>query len=137
MCCPYFYPLERTHEIAWAFPRRLPLGSGFRGLCRAAKEEFVPEDDTLRDCCNLGHARTCPRMPASRVADSVRLTVVQDTGDRILILYVYDLGHAPAAHGQLTYDCASQNWVGGINDPCVQRQAECYLRVYLDQRPRP
>jgi hypothetical protein len=67
----------------------------------------------------------------------VRLTVVQDTGDRILILYVYDLGHAPAAHGQLTYDCKSQNWVGGINDPCVQRQAECYLRVYLDQRPRP
>lgn len=71
-----------------------------------------------------------------RTADSVRLSVVQDSGDRILLLYVYDLGHAPAAHGQLAYDCASGAWISTVDDLCVQQQAECYLRVYLDQRPR-
>lgn len=136
MCCPYFYPLERTREIAWSFPHRLPLGCGFQGTCRATHEEFVPDDATLRESCNLGHARNCPRLPSPRVADSVRLTVVQDTGDKILMLYVYDLAHSPAAHGQLTYDCASRTWISTVDDLCVQRQAECYLGVYLDQRPR-
>lgn len=137
VCCPYFYPLERTHEIAWPFPHRLPLGCGFRGLCRAAGEnEFVPEDATLRDSCNMGHARGCERLPLTRIADSVRLAVVQDTGDRILLLYAYDLSHAPVAHGQLAYDCVANRWISTVDDICVQRQAECYLRVYLDQRPR-
>jgi len=136
VCCPYFYPLERTHEIAWPFPHRLPLGGGFRGSCRASKDEFSPDDATLRDCCNLGHAGACQRLPYSRMADSVRLAVAQDTGDRILILYVYDLKHAPVAHGQLEYDCVSGRWISSVDDPCVQRQAECYLRLYLDQRPR-
>jgi hypothetical protein len=66
----------------------------------------------------------------------VRLSVVQDTGDKILLLYAYDLAHAPVTHGQLAYDCSSRTWISTVEDACVQRQAECYLRVYLDQRVR-
>ena len=136
MCCPYFYPRERTAEIAWSFPGRLPLGGGFRGECRAGTAPAVPDDATLRESCNLGYARGCSRLPASRTMDSVRLAVGQDREDKIHVLYVADREHAPVAHGELVYDCAARRWVSTSDDPCVQRQAECYLETYLQRRGR-
>src|SRR5215469_7006296 len=42
--------------------------------------------------------------------------------------------HAPAGHGTLKYDCASRRWKTTLDDACVQRQAECYLAVYLERK---
>ncbi|HMF92185.1 MAG TPA: hypothetical protein VKL40_16185 [Candidatus Angelobacter sp.] len=125
--------------MAWAFPGRLPLGAGFCGTCRAAGEatDVVPDDAALRDSCNLGHAHGCSRMPVDRRADSVRLAVAKDLGERIVLNYVYDLDHLPVEHGQLEYNCATQSWLFAAPDACLQRQAECYLAVYLERRPRP
>jgi hypothetical protein len=138
VACPYFFPKEKSYAIGWAFPSRLPLGAGFCGTCRAGREEAeaVPDDATLRDFCNLGHARGCTRMPTERHADSVRFAVAADTGERIVIQYVYDRDHSPVEHGQLDYNCAAGGWISTIADACVQRQAECYLAVYLERRPR-
>ena len=136
MACPYFYPVEREFGGGWAFPARLPLGAGFRGVCRVNADEFSPNDAALRDCCNLGHAHSCPRMPALRHADSVRFMVAADSDGRVVIDYVFDLGHAPAGHGRIEYDCANQKWLATIADTCAQRQAECYLAVYLEKHPR-
>ena len=155
MACPYFFPKEKCFTVGWAFPSRLPLGAGFCGTCRAptpawAKPaqsgypgagveaaEVVPDDATLRDFCNLGHAHGCSRMPIERRADSVRLAVAKDLGERIVLNYVYDLNHLPLEHGQLEYDCATQSWLFAAPDACLQRQAECYLAVYLERRARP
>ena len=134
MACPYFFPIQKTHTIAWSFPQRLPLGAGFCGTCRTGQEEFVPDDATLRDSCNLGHALACARMPAARRADSVRFAVATDTGERIALHYVYDRDHAPVEHGQLEYDCKAGHWITTLADVCVQRQAECYLQIYLERR---
>ena len=135
MACPFFYPTERSFSIAWPFPQRLPLGAGFLGRCRASSEESIPDDATLRDCCNLGHAAaTCSRLPAARQADSVRFVVARDAGDQILLDYVSDRNHAPASHGQLEYDCRLGRWTRSLADACVQRQAECYLAIYLERR---
>jgi hypothetical protein len=137
VACPYFFPKEKCFTVGWAFPGRLPLGAGFSGTCCAvAKAEVAPDDNTLRDFCNLGHAHGCSRMPPQRRADSVRLAVAKDTGERIVLNYVYDLDHLPVEHGQLEYDCAQQCWLATSADACLQRQAECYLAVYLERRPR-
>jgi len=103
-------------------------------MCRTNGEEFAPDDATLRDFCNLGHAGTCSRLPAERLADSVRFTVAKDEDNEILLDYVYDRAHAPAGHGRLKYDCASRRWKTTLADDCVQRQAECYLAIYLERR---
>jgi len=75
-------------------------------------------------------------MPAVRRADSIRFAVARDSGDRILLHYVYDREHTPVAHGQLEYDCAAERWLLSLEDACGQRQAECYLVTYLERRPR-
>jgi hypothetical protein len=105
-------------------------------MCRTNGEEFAPDDATLRDFCNLGHAGTCSRLPAERLADSVRFAVAADMGERVVLNYVYDLDHLPVEHGQLEYDCVQQRWLSAAADDCLKRQAECYLSVYLERRPR-
>jgi hypothetical protein len=136
VACPYFFPTERAFTLGWAFPHRLPLGSGFCGTCRADRAEVLPDDATLRDFCNLGHAHGCGRMPGARIADSLRFAVAKDAGDRIFLHYVFEREHAPIAHGQLEYDCTAQRWPAPLMDACAQRQAECYLAVYLERRRR-
>ena len=135
MACPYFFPAEKSWTIAWPFPRRLPLGAGFCGTCRAGTEPQTPSDAELKDFCNLGYANKCSRLPADRRADCVRFSVARHEGDWITLSYVYEREHAPVEHGQLEYDCATQRWLVPLEDACVQRQAECYLAMYIEQRP--
>jgi hypothetical protein len=136
VACPYFFPTERAFTIGWAFPHRLPLGSGFCGTCRAANAEVLPDDATLRDFCNLGYARGCSRMPGARIADSLRFAVAKDAGERVFLRYVFEREHAPIAHGRLEYDCATKTWPAPLADACAQRQAECFLAGYLERRRR-
>jgi len=134
--CPYFYPTERAVTVAWAFPARLPLGAGFCGNCRATGAESAVSDHDLREHCNLGYAGGCSRLPADRRADCVRFTVASDEGIRITLHYIYERAHAPVEWGKLEYDCVAANWVSALDDAVVQRQAECYVGVYLERRPR-
>jgi hypothetical protein len=136
VACPYFFPTERTAAIGWAFPHRLPLGGGFCGTCRTNDEAFHPDDATLRDFCNLGHADGCPRVPVTRAADSIRFAVAKDEGERIWLHYVFERDHAPVAHGQVEYHCAKRHWPAPLADACAQQQAACYLAIYLERRPR-
>jgi hypothetical protein len=131
--------VERTRAIGWAFPQRLPLGAGFCGTCHAGQgeQEFVPDDATLRDCCNLGHAQGCSRIPAQRRADSLRFAVAIDDGGKIVLQFVYDHNHAPLEHGVIDYDCTTERWISTLPDACGQRQAECYLAVYRERRSKP
>jgi len=136
VACPYFYPTEKSSTIAWPFPSRLPLGAGFSGTCRAEAEEVNPTDNELRDFCNIGYARGCPRMPRSCFSDGVRFAVARDEGSRIILHYASEREHEPLEVGRLEYDCASSIWATPLRDPCLQRQAEVYLAMYLERRPR-
>jgi hypothetical protein len=133
--CPYFFPTERI-AAGWAFPARLPLGAGFAGTCHANSEEVTPTENELRDFCNLGYARACSRMPKDRCADGVRFAVARDEGSRVILHYVSECDHEPVEYGRLEYDCAEQKWPAPLRNACLQRQAECYMAVYLERRPR-
>ena len=135
MACPFFYPTERV-SLGWPFPARLPLGAGFAGTCRAGLEEFTPSEVELRDFCNLGYPDGCPRLPSERCADNVRFAVARDEDSRIVLHYVSERLHQPVEYGRLEYDCQSQSWLAPMRDPCLQRQAECYLEVYLERHLR-
>lgn len=136
MACPFFYPAEKSVTIAWAFPSRLPLSAGFCGTCRASAEESRPSDNELRDFCNLGYSAGCSRLPSTRRADCLRFVVMRDSGNKIILDYIYEREHAPVERGQLEYECVGQNWPVRLSDECAQRQAECYLAVYLERRRR-
>jgi hypothetical protein len=84
----------------------------------------------------MGYAGACPHMPANRCIDSVRFAVARDEDSRIVLHYVSESCHEPEEYGRLEYDCQSQNWLASMRDPCLQRQAECYVAVYLERRPR-
>ncbi|HKD82492.1 MAG TPA: hypothetical protein VKH81_22575 [Candidatus Angelobacter sp.] len=133
--CPYFFPTERI-AAGWAFPGRLPLGAGFTGTCHAHGDEAIPTETELREFCNLGYAHNCPRMPKDRCADGVRFAVARDEGSRIILHYVSERDHEPVEYGRLEYDCTEQKWPAPLRNACLQRQAECYVAVYLERRPR-
>ena len=135
VACPYFFPTERI-SLGWAFPGRLPLGAGFTGTCHALPTQAAPTETELRDFCNLGYARGCARMPKDRHADGVRFAVARDEGSRIILHYVSECDHEPLEYGRLEYDCAQNKWPAPLRDTCLQRQAECYMAVYLERRPR-
>ena len=136
MACPYFFPTDKNCTIAWAFPARLPLGAGFNGSCRAGAEEVAPTETELRDFCNIGYASGCPRMPRSCFSDGVRFAVARDEGARVILHYASERGHEPVEVGRIEYDCTTKSWVAPLRDPCLQRQADVYLSVYLERRPR-
>jgi hypothetical protein len=75
-------------------------------------------------------------MPEARCADGLRLAVARDEGARIILHYVSERRHEPVEYGRLEYDCATKQWPAPLRDPCLQRQAECYVEVYLERRPR-
>ncbi|HZU32037.1 MAG TPA: hypothetical protein VFB79_13050 [Candidatus Angelobacter sp.] len=135
MACPFFYPIEKV-SLGWAFPARLPLGAGFTGTCRAGEQESIPSEEELRDFCNMGYGAGCTRIPAHRCADGFRFAVARDEQSRIVLHYVSERGCEPVEYGRLEYDCVSQGWTATLRDICMQRQAECFLAVYLERRPR-
>jgi hypothetical protein len=137
VACPFFYPTEKSEAIAWSFPRRLPLGAGFCGTCRAGEHEVTPADSQLKDFCNLGYAQSCAHLPEERRADCLRFAIAEDEGERIRLHFIYERNHAPVEHGFLEYDWVSLRWSHALDDACAQRQAECYLESYLERHPRP
>jgi hypothetical protein len=134
VACPFFFPVEKSSAIGWAFPARLPLGAGYCGTCRAGADAVTPTDTELRDFCNLGYAKGCEKMPQVRSADCVRFALSKDEGTRILLQYVYEREHEPVKHGVVEYDYIAHQWIVPLSDEIVQRQAECFLFSYLERR---
>ena len=135
MACPYFIPTEKFGDGGWPHRNRLPLGDGWRGLCTASSDEqIVPSDHQLRDCCNLGYAARCPRLPNPRRFDAVRFSVARDRNHRIEICCVLETAHRPGAHRVLEYDSAESRWTATHPDPRIQAMAGCYLESYFERR---
>jgi hypothetical protein len=105
-------------------------------MCRAGAEEATPSETELRDFCNIGYAGGCAHMPATRCADGLRFAVARDEKSTIVLHYVTEREHEPVEYGRLEYDCQTQKWLAPMRDPCLQRQAECFITVYLERRPR-
>src|SRR3954468_3093211 len=140
MACPYFNPEQRCDTELWQHRARLPLGDGFRGTCCAQPELYTPSERELQELCNIGYAKTCPRLPAGRDADSVRFMardVRANGGDGfVAITYLLERGHAPVSDGELRYDPATGQWSASHPDERVQKKAQCYLESYLARHPR-
>ena len=135
MACPYFLPQKRIDHPLWPHPPRLPLGDGWSGECTAPGHEGVrPSDDELKDGCNLGYARACPRLPSGRTSDAVRFSLARDRNRKLSVQFVCEIGHAPAGHGLLEFDAATGRWSSTHADARIQRMAECFLDSYLRRK---
>ncbi|MGI9104024.1 MAG: hypothetical protein ACR2IF_16405 [Terriglobales bacterium] len=132
MACPYFMPGKRLEEPLWPHPQRLPLGGGYSGCCTAPGHEGAePAEDELKEGCNLGYARGCPRLPEEREHDAVRFALARDREGKLNVKFVCESGHAPAQHGMLEFDRAAGVWRTRHGDARIQRMAECYVESYL------
>ena len=135
MACPYFMPTERLGGLLWPHSPRLPLGDGWKGHCTApGYEGDLPSDDELKDGCNLGYARACPRLPRERACDAVRFSIARDHGQRITLFYVCEIEYRPGEHGALEFDTGTGGWSVSHRDPALQRMAQCYMESYLRRK---
>jgi hypothetical protein len=149
LACPYFMPVERFENGAWAHPARLPLGGGWSGHCTAPGHEGeTPSQQVLEKLCNLGYAGSCGWTPHQRAWDAVRFAVsapsaisglgesrTAETGipSRIVRLrYVCERNHLPVEHGDLEFDLPRAIWLRPHGDVRLQKMAECFLDSYLN-----
>lgn len=123
-------PREILNDGSWAHPSRLPLGAGWSGACGARAEEITPAETHTRDFCNLGYASACPHLPQGRDWDAVRFSVAGATTEQITLHFACELGHAPMAHGTMTYDLARESWRDTHSDARINRLAASYLHAY-------
>jgi len=138
VACPYFMPVKKLEEALWIHPSRLPLGAGWQGCCGAPGHEGeTPPADELKDACNLGYAKSCPRLPQERSCDAVRFAIAKDQGSQVLVNFVFETAHRPAGHGTLAFDSVRNFWSSSHPDLKIQKQAECFLDSYLLRRNRP
>lgn len=133
MACPFFSPTNRADDIALPHPARLPLGAAWRGTCTVPGHETAELGAAELECCNLGYAHACPRLPKERHADAVRFVVSKQSPDRIVVQYVLEAGHLPVGHGSLEYDCEQSGWKTQHPEPRIQALADCYLRSYMER----
>src|ERR1022692_5335103 len=131
-------PTSKLEDGGWLHPSRLPLGGGWIGHCSAPGHECAePTVEELRKLCNLGYAAGCPRLPAERTSDAVRVSIARDRGAQLLFWFVCESGHPPTGHGMLEYDLSTGQWIRSNSDPRIQKMAECYLQSYLLRRIQP
>jgi len=139
MACPYFYPIEPFSDKAWPKPPRLPLGDPYTGLCCVDPlREWRPEESTLRELCNRGHARKrCPRFPEGDGPDMVRFSVIGDAGGVVRIYYVVEGNGRPLEHGEIEYLAESRKFRPNLTDGMLERQAQAYAESYPRRKSRP
>ena len=133
MACPYFYPASTLSRGFWGQRARLPLGDLYAGICRANPDVvFEPEEDLLRECCNLGYAREqCARFPRGAGPDAVRFAVSAAQDGVVRIRYALERDHRPDQHGELVYDQHRQALEAPPENPVLARQAEAYAASFL------
>ena len=134
LACPFFCPTDRARDLAFPHPARLPLGAAWRGFCQAPGQGQSPLSNRELESCNLGYAKSCPRLPKERPCDSVRFGVAGDSGTRTSLQFVLESAHQPAGHGCLEYDPLMGSWRTSHPDPRIQKMAECFLQSYLERK---
>lgn len=137
MACPFFMPTKRFDEGAWQHPARLPLGAGWEGHCTAPGHEGArPTPEDLHECCNLGYASKCSRIPADRSWDAVRFAVAREDKSQVVLNFVCERSHRPVEHGQLRFEIFSQDCLAPHPDLRIQRMAACFLQSHLARSRR-
>ncbi len=134
MACPFFIPIHRADDLALPHPARLPLGAAWRGNCAAAGHELTTPTDRELESCNLGYAKSCPRLPKDRACDAVRFAVVRESGESISLHFAFERDHLPAGNGLLEYDRRQKTWIAPHPEARMQKLAESFLQSYLERR---
>jgi hypothetical protein len=134
LACPFFAPTHRADDLAFPHPVRLPLGAGWRGTCCVAGHEQAALSNVELESCNLGYAKSCPRLPKGRACDAVRFVIANDSGEAITLRFVYESNYLPAGSGTLEYDVVLRTWITSHSELRTQKLAEAFLQSYLERR---
>jgi hypothetical protein len=134
LACPFFIPTERADDLALPHPARLPLGAAWRGTCAVTGHHDAVLNSQELESCNLGYAKSCPRLPKERACDAVRFGVTKESAQSITLYFVFESDHLPAGNGVLEYDRVLKSWTVPHPEPRTQRLAESFLQSYLERR---
>jgi len=108
----------------------MPLTGIFLGECSADSGAVIPPD-TLRHCCNPGHARAMCARAAAIETDAVQLLVTSDHEGVIEIAWAMERNHHPVAVGKLP---TSRNPESA--NPTLNAQARAFAAQYRRQKGR-
>jgi len=86
--------------------------------------------------CNLGHAKSCSRLPKERNCDAVLFAVVNDSGEQVSVQFVLESGYRPAGQGLLQYDSTLKQWTSPHSETRIHKLADCFVRTYLERKSR-
>lgn len=134
MACPFFIPTERADDLALPHPARLPLGAAWRGTCASLGHESAVLNNQELESCNLGYAKSCPRLPKERSCDAVRFGVAKESSAAISLHFVLESDHMPAGNGLLEYDRRLKSWTSPHPEARTQKLAESFLQSYLERK---
>ena len=134
MACPFFVPIERADDLALPHPARLPLGAAWRGTCASLGHESAVLNNRELESCNLGYAKSCPRLPRERSCDAVRFAVAKESGESVSLHFVLETDYLPTGYGLLEYDRRLKSWSVPHPEPRTQKLAESFLQTYLERR---
>ncbi len=134
LACPFFVPTQRADDLDLPHSARLPLGAPWRGTCAAQGHEQALPNNAELESCNLGYAKSCPRLPKERACDAVRFGVANHSRGRVSLQFVFETEYLPAGRGLLEYDELLNLWVSAHPEPVIQRLAECFLHSYLQRK---
>ena len=95
---------------------------------------MVTLTDHELESCNLGYAKSCPRLPKERTCDAIRFAVAKDSGGAISLHFVLEADYLPAGSGLLEYDRRLKSWNALHPEPRTQKLAESFLQSYLERR---
>jgi hypothetical protein len=134
LACPFFIPTERADDLALPHPARLPLGAAWRGSCGSPGNESAALNNQELESCNLGYAKTCPRLPKERACDAVRFAVAKESSASISVHFALESYHLPVGDGVLEYDRQLKSWTVPHPEPRTQKLAESFLQSYLERK---
>jgi hypothetical protein len=124
---------DQQLEADWPFPQRLPLGAAWGGTCTAKPDATRPSVQELKSC-NLGYARSCEKLPATRQADALRFSLGEERGGTVRIRFAFEREYLPAGSGELVYESATGRLLTEHSDACLQRMAVCYVQSQIKRR---
>jgi hypothetical protein len=113
----------------------LPLGDAYTGECLASANPFQPDEQQMREVCNLGYGRgRCDRFPEQSPSDAIRFHIARDEGELLSIQYVREKDCWPQSHG--VFECSSSNATleNAPADDLLRQQASAFVQSYLRRR---
>jgi hypothetical protein len=108
------------------------LGSLYSGLCQSGGAAVQPDEETLKDKCNMGYAAGCCARFRPGAGDAVRFAIASCKDGGLSVRWLVESGGLPVLSGEVS--CAEVDSGEPFEDApgFVESQVRAYLASYRE-----